>query len=270
MKNKNEVVVITGGNSGIGLGTAHYFAEQGAKVIILSRREERNQQAVKAIEEKGYYADSFVCDVSDTESVEKVFKEIENKYGFIDVLFANAGGSNPDHVSIINTDMKKYDQVTKGQMYGVMNAIKFGAPLMVKQNYGRIIVTASIAAQMGLVSDMAYASSMAGKIGIVKTAAKELAPFGITVNAVCPGLILTEITSQMPKEASDYIASLTPTQSLGTPEDVAHAVGFLADPKAKWITGVSITLDGGFTLLSPLEYEMFGKVGKEISEQFMQ
>lgn len=268
IKERNEVVVITGGSSGIGFGTAKYFAREGAKVIILSHEEDKNQKAVAEIRKEGHYADSFVCDVMDAKKMESTFQKIEQKYGFIDVLFANAGNSVKEHASIVNIKLDQYQNVMDCQLNGTVNAIKFAAPAMIKQRYGRIIVTASIAAHMGLASDIAYGASMSAKLGLVSTVAKELGPFGITVNAICPGLVRTEITSQMPEEGFQYIAGLTPTGNIGTVEDVAHTVAYLADPKAKWVNGINIKLDGGFTLTSPLEYEMYNLVNNEITQQF--
>ena len=236
-----KIVVVTGGTKGIGAQTALDFLKQGDNyVIITSRNVPTLSDAFKPYEGKFEHVK---MDISDPESVNAGIASILEKHGRIDVLVNNAGITR-------DTTMKKmqkeqWDEVIATNLTGAFNTCKAVMPGMIAQKSGRIINVSSVIGLMGNFGQANYSASKAGLIGFTKSLALELIRYGITVNAVAPGFIATEMTAAIPEEAMAKINAKIPFGSMGTPEDVAHVILFLAKDESRYITGETISVNGG-------------------------
>jgi len=253
----HRVVVVTGGSSGIGLATARLFTEQAADIVIVGRDPDR-LDAARADLEAATLATAtlatavvtpIAADLSRLAGVEKLVEHLDNRFGRVDVLFANAGTS--DAPPILETTEHDFDQMINTNVKSVFFTIARALPLMPPG--GSVIVTSSVAEAKGRPGDPLYAASKAAVRSLVRTLALDDAVLarGVRVNAVTPGTIATPLTAQSDpamQEAIDaYVTSTVPLARWGTTEDVAHAVVFLADPKAGYITGTEIVVDGGLS-----------------------
>jgi 3-oxoacyl-[acyl-carrier protein] reductase len=243
---KGKVALITGGAQGIGLEIARVFAEHGATLLVCDVNEKALEAAVADLEKMGSLATGFKLDVGDLESCAEVSKKAVDKYGRIDILVNNAGITRDN--LIIRMSEEEFDRVIRVNLKGVFNCTKIISRIMLRQKYGRIINLASVAGVIGNAGQVNYAASKAGVIGITKSAAKELASKDITVNAIAPGFIKSEMTDVLPEDVKERYLRVIPLGRPGLPRDVANAALFLASHYSSYITGQVIVVDGGMVM----------------------
>jgi 3-oxoacyl-[acyl-carrier protein] reductase len=232
--------MVTGGAAGIGKVTAENFARQGAKVAICDVNTEAGEATTK---ELGPEASFTQVDVADSASVSDWVETAMDRYGQIDVLVNNAGITRDG--LIMRMKEEDWDAVINVNLKSAFNCIKAVSKIMVRQKSGRIINLASVVGVMGNPGQANYVASKAGMIGLTKTVAKELGSRGITVNAVAPGFIETDMTAVLSEKAREAMLSIIPLQRAGTPQDVAEAIMFLASDSAAYITGQVLHVTGG-------------------------
>ena len=239
----NKIAVITGASQGIGHTMATVFAKAGAKVMCIARSESKIKELCLNISDEDGIAFPFVCDVGNGEAFSDTIKSISIEYGKLDILINNAGITR-DALLMRMTD-SQWDEVIqtnlKGAFYGIKSAIR---PMM-KNKFGRIINITSIVGLTGNPGQANYAASKAGLIGMTKSIAKEVASRGITANCVAPGWIETAMTDHLSEDVKNKFLSQIPTGKIGYPKDIANTVIFLASKEAEYITGQTITVDGG-------------------------
>ena len=242
-----KIAVVTGGSRGIGAAIAKKLASQGMTVIINYCGSEDRALAVKSeIEAAGGQAEAWRCDVSDCGQCESFVKAVMEKYGRIDVLVNNAGITR-DGLMMRMTD-EAFSRVIDTNLKGTFYMMRFASRHMLKAKKGRIINMASVVGLMGNAGQVNYAASKAGVIGATKSAAKELASRGITVNAIAPGFIDTEMTGALSEKVQEQILTQIPLGTFGKPEDIANCAAFLASDEAAYITGQVIQVDGGMCM----------------------
>ena len=242
-----KVALVTGASRGIGRQTAITLAAYGATVIVnYTGSREKAEEVAAQITENGGNAAVYGCNVSDYPAVEAMMKELVQKYGRIDILVNNAGITRDG--LLMKMSEEDYDTVLDTNLKGTFNCIKHISRQMLKQRSGRIINLSSVVGVYGNAGQVNYSASKAGVIGITKSVAKELGSRGITVNAVAPGFIITEMTDAMPEDAKKQVSDRIAMKRLGEVADVAEAVAFLASDKAAYITGQVICVDGGMSI----------------------
>jgi len=239
----DKVVVVTGGGQGIGRAICLKFAQGKAKVIVLDVNEEMAIKVSDEIRKQGLDAEVDKADVSNATEINTVFAKIIENYGRIDVLVNNAGITRDGLV--VRMKEKDWDAVIDINLKGAFNCTKMISKAMLKQRSGRIINIASVVGVTGNPGQANYVASKAGIIGFTKAVAKELAPRGITVNAVAPGFIETEMTASLSDKVKTVMREQIPLGRAGQPEDVATVVTFLASEAAGYITGQVIHVSGG-------------------------
>ena len=240
MRFENKVVMVTGGAAGIGRVTAENFAKEGAKVAICDVNTEAGEATARAL---GAGASFAQVDVANSASVSDWVEAVMDQHGQIDVLVNNAGITRDG--LIMRMKEEDWDLVISVNLKSAFNCIKAVSKIMVKQRSGRIINLASVVGVMGNPGQANYVASKAGMIGLTKTVAKELGSRGVTVNAVAPGFIETDMTAVLSEKAREAMLSIIPLQRAGTPQDVAEAIAFLASDSAAYITGQVIHVTGG-------------------------
>jgi 3-oxoacyl-[acyl-carrier protein] reductase len=247
MRFENQVAVVTGSGRGIGHAIAVRLAKEGARVASVSRTEANAQKTADEINAaRAEAAKAYAVDVADQAAVQKAAEKIFEDFGRVDILVNNAGVTR-DGMSM-RMSMEDWDTVLNTNLKGAFNFIQAVMRPMIKQRSGRIINISSIAGLIGNAGQANYAASKAGLIGLTKTLARELASRGITVNAVAPGLIETDMTTVLSEEIRQNILKNVPLGKLGEPEDIAGAVAYLASAEAKYITGQVLTVDGGMVM----------------------
>jgi len=237
---ENKVVMVTGGAAGIGRVTAENFAKEGARIAICDVNPEAGETTAKAL---GPEASFEKVDVADSTAVSSWVEGVFEKYGQIDVLVNNAGITRDS--LIMRMKEADWDAVIGVNLKSAFNSIKAVSKIMVKQRSGRIINLASVVGVMGNPGQANYVASKAGMIGLTKTVAKELGARGITVNAVAPGFIETDMTEVLSDKVREAMLSMIPLQRAGTPQDVADTITFLASDSAAYITGQVLHVTGG-------------------------
>jgi 3-oxoacyl-[acyl-carrier protein] reductase len=244
---KGQVVIVTGASKGIGRGIAHLFAKEGAKLILVGRDTEQLEAVKKAIETMEEQAIWIKADVSNPEDMDNMVQQALQKYGKVDILCHNAGIY--PHARLENMTLEEWQKVIDVNLTGTFLAVKTCIPTMKNQGAGKIVVISSISGpQTALPGYSHYTASKGGVAGFVKTAAVELAKYKININAVEPGNVLTEGLSGIGSEHTNSMLPAIPLGRLGTPEDIAFAVLFLASHESNYITGQSLIVDGGQTL----------------------
>jgi 3-oxoacyl-[acyl-carrier protein] reductase len=232
--------MVTGGAAGIGRVTAESFAKEGARIAICDVNPEAGEAAAKAL---GPEASFGQVDVANSAAVSGWIEGVFDKYGQIDVLVNNAGITRDG--LIMRMKEEDWDAVIGVNLKSAFNCIKAVSKIMVKQRSGRIINLASVVGVMGNPGQANYVASKAGMIGLTKTVAKELGARGITVNAVAPGFIETDMTAVLSDKVKEAMLGTIPLQRAGSPQDVADAITFLASDQAAYITGQVIHVTGG-------------------------
>lgn len=244
MELKNKVAVVTGGTRGIGLSVVREYLKNGARVVLFGSRKESAEKAVDLLKKENakYDVVGLYPDLTDYASVEKTINEIAKKYGKIDILVNNAGVSAME--SIYAYKPEDFDKVIKLNLNAVFYGIKAVAPIM-KQNGGGVIInTSSMVSLYGQPAGCAYPASKFAVNGLTKSLARELAPDGIRVNAVAPGVTDTDMVANLPEQMREGIKKTIPLGRIGTPEDVANAFVYLASDKASYVTGEILSVDG--------------------------
>lgn len=244
---EGKVAVVTGASRGIGRAVALKLAADGATVVINYKGSvEKAEEVKKEIEKNGGKAEVMQCNVSDFQACETFIKGIIKNFGSLDILVNNAGITKDG--LLMKMSEADYDAVMDTNLKGTFNCIRFAARQMMKQRSGRIINMSSVSGVLGNAGQANYSASKAGVIGLTKATAREVASRGITVNAIAPGFINTEMTAGLPENIKESAVSQIPLGSFGEPEDIAEAVAFLASDHAKYITGQVLCVDGGMAI----------------------
>jgi 3-oxoacyl-[acyl-carrier protein] reductase len=243
----DKVAVVTGSSRGIGRSIALRLAAGGAKIVVNYRgNESAADEVVKQIVSNGGEAISVQADVSQVAESQALMDAAKNAFGRIDILVNNAGTTRD--TLLMRMTEEDWDVVIDTNLKGSFNCIKAVARQMMRQRYGRIVNITSVVGIAGNAGQANYASAKAGLIGLTKTVAKELGSRGITCNAIAPGLVPTDLTSSLPQNLVDLAIERTPLGRVGTAEDMAAAVAFLASDQASFVTGQILAVDGGLAL----------------------
>ena len=238
-----KVAVVTGAAQGIGKTIVLLLAEKGASLVLCDINLEAAEETAREIEERGGKCLALKSDVSNFQDAEKIIKQAVVHCGSIDILINNAGITK-DNV-LLRMKEEEWDQVIAVNLKGTFNFTRAAIKVMMRKKSGKIINIASITGMMGNAGQANYSASKAGVIGFTKAIAREYADRGITVNAVAPGFIATAMTDAIPEKEREELIKQIPMKKLGTPEDVANAVYFLASDEARYITGHVIGVNGG-------------------------
>ncbi|NOU93470.1 3-oxoacyl-[acyl-carrier-protein] reductase [Paenibacillus sp. LMG 31456] len=239
-----KAALVTGASRGIGRAIALSLAEAGADVAVnYAGSEAAAAEVVSLIEAMGRKAIKIKADVSSSQEVEDMFKVVLETFGKLDILVNNAGITRDNLIMRMKED--EFDQVIATNLKGVFNCVKAATRPMMKQRSGRIINISSVVGTLGNPGQINYVAAKAGVIGMTKAAAKELSSRGITVNAVAPGFIETDMTDKLSEDMRAQLLQQIPLARLGQPEDIAKAVRFLASEDASYMTGQTIHIDGG-------------------------
>ncbi|MFN2283936.1 MAG: 3-oxoacyl-[acyl-carrier-protein] reductase [Anaerolineae bacterium] len=244
---EGKKALVTGGSRGIGRAIALELARQGADVAVnYARNAEAATQVVAEIETLGRSAVALPADVGDFDQAAALVKAAIKALGRLDVLVNNAGITRD--TLLLRMQEADWDEVLRVNLKGVFNTSKAAVRSMMRQRAGRIINISSVSGLMGQVGQANYSAAKAGMIGLTKSMAREFAARGITVNAVAPGLITTDMTAALDEELREQMRSLIPLGRFGVAEDVAHVVAFLASDAAAYITGAVLPVDGGLSM----------------------
>ena len=240
---EDKIAIVTGASQGIGKTTAELFSKSGAHVVCIARNEEKIKNLANTISKNGHSASYFPCDISDGDLIQNTIKSVINDYGKIDILINNAGITRDSLV--LRMKNHQWDEVLNTNLNGAFYATKSVLRSMMKNKYGRIINITSIVGLQGNSGQSNYSASKAGLIGFSQSVAKEVASRGITINCIAPGWIETEMTNDLPQNLKSEIIKNIPIGKTGTTEDIAYTALFLASKESKYITGQTITVDGG-------------------------
>lgn len=238
---EGKVAVVTGGTRGIGYAIVEKFLENGAQVILFGSREQTVNNALETLRKKYSKVDGFYPKLTDEKELSSVFQQIKDTYGHIDILVNNAGISSKTKLEDYTEE--EYDKVSDLNIKSVFTCSKVILPYL-KETKGVILNTSSMVSIYGQPSGVMYPTSKFAVNGMTKSLARELAPFGIRVNAVAPGIIETDMVRSLPKEMIEPLIQTIPLGRIGKPEDIANAFVFLASDMASYITGVVLSVDG--------------------------
>jgi 3-oxoacyl-[acyl-carrier protein] reductase len=247
MNISGQVALVTGASRGIGRSIAVKLASNGADIVVnYSGNEEAANETVALCKEKGVRAIAIKTDVSNYNKCEEMFNEIMSEFGRIDILVNNAGITKDK--LLIGMSEEDFSSVIDINLKGTFNCMKLVSKIMIKQKYGRIINLSSVVGIRGNAGQVNYSASKAGVIGMTKSVAKELASRNITVNAVAPGMIDTDMTNVLSDKVKEAMIKDIPAKRVGNTEDVANAVAFFATKEASYVTGQVLCVDGGMAV----------------------
>lgn len=242
-----KIAVVTGGSRGIGRAIAIELARHGTTVIINYRSSADSAlEVVKTIEDEGGTAKAVQADVSDFDQATALIKDTVSEFGKIDILVNNAGTTRD--MVIMMMPEEDWDTVINTNLKSVFNCSKAAVRAMMRKRYGRIINITSVAGIAGNAGQTNYSASKAGMIGFTKALAREVAARNVTVNAIAPGFVPTDLTDDVPEDIKEASLDAIPLGRWGTPEEIAYAVAFLASDQAAYITGQTLSVDGGMVM----------------------
>ncbi|MHB8070723.1 MAG: beta-ketoacyl-ACP reductase [Candidatus Cryosericum sp.] len=252
---QDKVAIVTGGAAGIGRATAKRFAEEGARVAIWDMNAEAGAKTLAELKQMGIAAMFQQVNVTETDAVEKTVAEVTREWGGIDILVNNAGITRDGQLvkfkeGVVTGMMSdaNFDAVIDVNLKGVFVVTRAVAPTMIKQGHGVILSASSVVAANGNFGQTNYAATKAGLIAMTKTWSRELGKYGIRVNAVAPGFIMTDMVAAMPEKVLEGMVAHTPMGRIGAPEDVANAYVWLASDQAAFVHGSTLAVDGGIVL----------------------
>jgi len=243
MEFKGQIAVITGGARGIGKAISYFLGKRGVNIVIVDLNLEEAEATTVYLKDKGIKAIAIKCDVSSSEDVKEMFKQVKNQFGDINILVNNAGITKD--TLLLRMKEQDWDTVINVNLKSAFLCCKEAIKIMAKKRYGRIVNISSVAAFTGNTGQANYSASKAALLGFTKTIAREYASRGITANVVAPGFITTAMTENLPENLKQEILKTIPVGRFGSVEDVAEAVVFLASPAAGYITGQVIHVNGG-------------------------
>ena len=246
MQLSEQVAIVTGGSRGIGRAICAELARAGASVVAAARNVERISEWVSAAPDLAERVTPAALDVTDGDAVTHLVEQTVDRCGRIDILVNNAGITRDG--LLMSMDDAQFDDVIETNLRSVFSLTRAACRYMVRARYGRIVNISSVAGVVGNPGQSNYAASKAGVIGFTKSVAKELARRNITCNAIAPGFITTDMTEVLNEKLKESVKTLIPCQKFGEPADIAAAVGFLASPQARYITGQVLAVDGGLSM----------------------
>ena len=242
---KEKVALVTGAGSGIGRTTALFLAEEGARICCADLFEERAAETVKMVEERGASAVKSVCDVRNYEGVSRVVSETVRWFGQLDILINSAGVAAGGLFA--DTEPPGWSNEIDINLIGTMNCCRAAIEYMMPRSYGKIVNLASDAGRVGEKRMSVYGASKGGVIGFTKCLAVEMARFKVNVNAVSPGVVRSPMTSYLTEDMAKEWARFYPLRRLGETEDIANMIVFLCSDRTSWVTGQTVSVDGGFS-----------------------
>jgi 3-oxoacyl-[acyl-carrier protein] reductase len=245
-KLQDKIAIVTGGSRGIGKAIALRLAAEGAKVAVTATTQAGADKTVEEIRQNGGQAIGFATDVSDTKQVEALIKGTVEQFGALHILVNNAGITRDNLVMRMSDE--DWNAVIATNLTGTFNCIRAASKIMMKQRSGKIINITSVVALIGNKGQANYCAAKAGIIGLAKSVARELASRNVQINAIAPGFITTDMTAALPEAAKTAMLQAVPLERMGTVEDVAGVVAFLASPDADYITGQVFNVDGGMVM----------------------
>ena len=242
----DKIALVTGASRGIGQSISMILAQNGAHVVCVSRNVNDVQSVADKITHQKFNASAVSCDISDSNNVTELVKDIIEKHGRIDILINNAGITRDNLLMRMSED--DWNEVINVNLKAAFTAIKAASRSMIKQRSGRIINISSVVGLIGNAGQVNYAASKAGLIGMTKSVAREFASRGITANCIAPGYVETEMTNKLTDKVKSSLNEQIPLGRIGNVEDIAYAVAFLASDEASYITGQTLVVDGGMVM----------------------
>jgi 3-oxoacyl-[acyl-carrier protein] reductase len=245
-KLQDKVAIVTGGSRGIGKAIALRLAAEGAKVAVTATTQAGADKTAEEIRQNGGQASGFATDITDVKQVEALIKGTVEHFGALHILVNNAGITRDNLVMRMSDE--DWNAVIATNLTGTFNCIRAASKIMMKQRSGKIINITSVVALMGNKGQANYAAAKAGIIGLTKSVARELASRNVQINAIAPGFVMTDMTAGLPEAAKTAMLQSVPLERIGTSEEVAGVVAFLASSEADYITGQVINVDGGMVM----------------------